>query len=77
VLLGNDEDVDHVDQRETGEGPSETHDTLQVSWRASGSDFERTYSGDTGALGDKRVSGAVVRVSLLVEDGSGNDGSWR
>lgn len=32
VLLGNDEDVDHVNQRETGKGPSETHDTLEFSF---------------------------------------------
>ena len=31
VLLGNDEDVCHIDEGETGEGPSETHDTLLVS----------------------------------------------
>lgn len=31
VLLGNDKDVDHVDEGETREGPSETHDTLDVS----------------------------------------------
>jgi len=31
VLLGNHEDVDNVDQRKTGEGPSETHDTLLQS----------------------------------------------
>jgi len=33
VLLGNEEDVDHVDEGETSEGPSETHDTLVVSFR--------------------------------------------
>lgn len=31
---------------------------------------------DTGALRDGGVSGAVVGVSPLEEDGSGNDGSW-
>jgi len=33
VLLGNEEDVDHVDEGETSEGPSETHNTLIVSCR--------------------------------------------
>lgn len=28
VLLGDEEDKDHVDDGKTGEGPSETHDTL-------------------------------------------------
>jgi hypothetical protein len=59
VLLGEEEDKDHVDQRKTGEGPTETHDT----------------SRDTGAFRNSRVGGAVVRVLLLVENGSGNDGS--
>jgi hypothetical protein len=33
VLLSNEEDVNHVDEGETSEGPSETHDTLVVSFR--------------------------------------------
>jgi len=32
VLLGNEEDVDHVDEGKTSEGPSETHNTLLVSF---------------------------------------------
>jgi hypothetical protein len=35
VLLGNDEDVNHVDEGETSEGPSETHNTLVVSFLSS------------------------------------------
>jgi hypothetical protein len=34
-----------------------------------------TYLGDTGALGNSGVSGAVVRVFPLVKDSSGNDGT--
>jgi hypothetical protein len=33
VLLGNEEDVNHVDEGETSKGPSETHDTLIISCR--------------------------------------------
>jgi hypothetical protein len=34
VLLGNEEDVNDVDEGETSEGPSKTHDTLVISFRA-------------------------------------------
>lgn len=35
------------------------------------------HLGDTSALGDPGVPGAVVGVSGLVEDSSGNDGTCR
>lgn len=78
VLLGNEEDEDHVDKGETCEGPSDTHDTLftSVSVFCGLMQIKKTYLGDTGALGNKRVSGAVVGVFPLVENSSGNDGTW-
>lgn len=81
VLLGDDEDVDHVDDGETGKGPSKTHDTLNTvsahHIKETPGTTGHTHLGDTSALGDGGVGGAVVGVSGLVKDGSGNDGTCR